>query len=188
MVGFYDEMADMAWELLAPEHEGGLGHGIVQLKRVTTAPWPDEWTPGVETLATWPLSATAKRLHQRYENGVLIVQAGDMVTLAMPEVEPQITDKLVIDGAERAITNLTPIPPAGTSWFGRRGAPPRNRPLLKSNTPPVLARVKIASSLMVHSLVLMLKRLSPRERVEQLIPKTVVEWKARGRLRASSCA
>lgn len=36
------------------------------------------------------------------------------VTFAVPTVEPQITDKLVIDGAERVITNLTPIPPAGT--------------------------------------------------------------------------
>lgn len=114
MSGFYEEMADMARELLAPEDEGGLGQGTVQLKRVTTAPGPNEWTPGVETVATWPLSATVKRLHQRYENGVLIVQTGDMVTFAVPEVEPQITDKLVIDGAERAITNLTPVPPAGT--------------------------------------------------------------------------
>ncbi|GAA2817215.1 hypothetical protein EDC40_103650 [Aminobacter aminovorans] len=88
--------------------------GTVQLKRVTLGTPPNEWTPAPETVETWPLSATAERLHQRYENGVLIVETGDMVTFSVPEVEPQITDRLVIDGAERVITNLTPIPPAGT--------------------------------------------------------------------------
>ena len=114
MSGFYEEMADMARELLAPEVEGGLGQGVVELKRTTTGPGPDEWTPGVETVQTWPLSAAAERLHQRYENGVLIVQTGDMVTFAVQEVEPALTDLLVIDGVDRVITNLTPIPPAGT--------------------------------------------------------------------------
>lgn len=37
-----------------------------------------------------------------------------MVTFAVPTVEPQLTDTLVIDSAERVITNLTPIPPTGT--------------------------------------------------------------------------
>lgn len=115
MSGFYEEMADMARELLAPEDEGGLGQGTVQLKRTTTTPGPNEWTPGVETVQTWQLSATVKRLHQRYENGVLIVQTGDMVTFAVPEVEPTLTDLLIIDGAERVVTNLTQIPPAGTA-------------------------------------------------------------------------
>lgn len=88
--------------------------GVVQLKRVNTAPGPNEWTPGEETVATYDLDATVKRLHQRYENGILIVQTGDMVSFAVPEFEPIITDLLVIDGKERVITNLTPIPPAGT--------------------------------------------------------------------------
>ncbi|MFU0503649.1 hypothetical protein [Pseudaminobacter sp. NGMCC 1.201702] len=88
--------------------------GTVTLKRVTTVPGPNEWDPPVETAVTYPLKATVKRLHQRYENGVLIVETGDMVTFAVPEVVPVLTDKLVIDGAERAITNLTPVPPAGT--------------------------------------------------------------------------
>lgn len=70
-------------------------------------------TSGKETMTEFALSATVKRLRQRYENGVLIDQTGDMVTFAVPEVTPLSTDKRVIDGAERAITNLTPIPAAG---------------------------------------------------------------------------
>ncbi|MBB4649572.1 hypothetical protein GGQ99_001294 [Aminobacter niigataensis] len=109
MTGFYNEMQGVAAELLDEFKQGA-----VQLKRVTLGTPPNEWTPPPETVETWPLAATVKRLHQRYENGVLIVETGDMVTFAVPEVEPQITDMLVIDGAERVITNLTPIPPAGS--------------------------------------------------------------------------
>ncbi len=110
---FYDEMADMVQELLLPDAEGGLGQGVIQLKRIVSTPGPNQWDTPTETVETWPLKAAAKRLHQRYENGVLIVETGDMVTFAVPEVEPLITDTLVIDGVERVITNLTAIPPAG---------------------------------------------------------------------------
>lgn len=89
--------------------------GSVQLKRVTTTPGVNPWDPPVEgTPVLYELDAVAKRMHQRYENGALIVETGDMVTFAVPEVVPVLTDKLVIDGVERSITNLTPIPAAGT--------------------------------------------------------------------------
>ncbi|TWG90324.1 hypothetical protein L598_000700000810 [Mesorhizobium sp. J18] len=117
---FYDEMRGVADELLSEFQQG-----TVLLKRVTTTPGENEWDPPGETVTTYPLSATVKRLHQRYENGVLIVETGDMVTFAVPtipaSVEPEIpantpalTDTLIIDGVERAISNLTPIPGSGT--------------------------------------------------------------------------
>lgn len=113
-MGFYDEMAAMVQDVLLPDTEGGLGQGAVSLKRVTTVPGENPWDPPTETAVTYPLKAAVKRLHQRYENGVLIVETGDMVTFAVPDVVPALTDTLVIDGKERAITNLTPIPGAGT--------------------------------------------------------------------------
>lgn len=108
--------------------------GAVSLRRITTTPGANPWDPPTETSATYSLKGTVKRLHQRYENGVLIVQTGDMVTFAVgallveqdsEPVEPpqsvtlergdiELADGLVIDGVERAITNLAPIPPAGT--------------------------------------------------------------------------
>jgi hypothetical protein len=72
-------------------------------------------TRRVRASQTWPLKAAVKRLHQRYEGGVLIVETGDIVTFAVPAVTPVLTDKLVIDGVERLISNLTPIPSAGTT-------------------------------------------------------------------------
>lgn len=66
---FYEEMRDVASELL-----GEFRQGVVQLKRVASVPGPNPWDPPTETPQTWPLSATVERLHQRYENGVLIVE------------------------------------------------------------------------------------------------------------------
>lgn len=87
--------------------------GTVALKRTTIGTPPNEWTAGAETTVTYALKATVKRMHQRYEGGVLVIETGDMVTFAVPEVTPLLTDRLVIDGVERVMTNLTPIPGAG---------------------------------------------------------------------------
>lgn len=91
-----------------------VAQGAVQLKRVPTTPGANPWDPPVEGAPVlFDLDAVVTRLHQRYESGVLIVATGDMVTFAAPAVAPELTDKLVIDGVERAITDLTPIPAAG---------------------------------------------------------------------------
>lgn len=106
---FYEEMRGVADELL-----GEFKQGSVQLKRVTTLPGPNDWTPGEEAVETHDLSATVKRVDQRYENGVLIVETVDIVTFAVPAVVPAMTDLLVIDGRDRVITSLKPTPSAGT--------------------------------------------------------------------------
>ena len=114
MASFYADMADMVQELLAPDDEDGLGQGTVSLKRTVTVPGENEWDLPTETSQTWPLEAAVKRVDQRYENGVLIVETVDIVTFAVPDTVPVITDTLVIDGRERAITSLKPTPSAGT--------------------------------------------------------------------------
>ncbi|MER8999983.1 hypothetical protein NKJ52_20705 [Mesorhizobium australicum] len=110
MVDFYDDMQAMASEML-----GEFNQGSVQLKRETPGVVdPDQpWVPVEPTVETWPLDAAVKRVDQRYENGILIVQTGDVVTFAVPEVVPLLTDALIIDGIERVITSLLPTPSAG---------------------------------------------------------------------------
>lgn len=92
-----------------------VAQGTVSLKRIVTAePDPETpWVPGEETVTEYALSASVTRLHQRYEGGALIVQTGDLVTFAVPEVTPVLTDLLTIDGVDRVITSLTPVPGAG---------------------------------------------------------------------------
>lgn len=114
MIGFYDDMADMARELLAPEDEGGLGQGDVHLKRVTTTPGPNEWDPPTETVATWELVAAVRRVSTKYVDGTLIVASDNQVTFAVPATVPLMTDHLVIDGREQAMKDLRPLPGAGT--------------------------------------------------------------------------
>lgn len=109
MTDFYDEMRGVADELL-----GEFKQGSVRLRRITTTPGPNEWDPPTETVETWELSAVVKRVDQRYENGILIVQTGDIVTFAVPPVAPVLSDSLVIDGTLRSITSLRPTPSAGT--------------------------------------------------------------------------
>ncbi|WP_157866116.1 hypothetical protein [Mesorhizobium japonicum] len=109
-MGFYDEMAGVATDLLTEFNQG-----VVKLKRETPGVVDPEqpWMPVEPTVQIWPLNAVVKRIHQRYEDGILIVETGDMVTFAVPAVVPQLSDFLAIDGTDRAITNLTSIPPAG---------------------------------------------------------------------------
>lgn len=116
-MGFYSDMDAMVQELLLPDAQGGLGQGTILLRRVIPGvPNPAQpWVPVAPTVTDTVLKGAAKRLHQRYEGGALVVETGDMVTFAVPAVTPTLaTDKMVIDGVERVITNLKPIPSAGT--------------------------------------------------------------------------
>ena len=114
MAGFYDDMADMVQEVLVPEDEDGLGQGFVSLKRVSTTPGAEEWGPPSEVVQTFALKASVKRVNQRFDRGTVIVETGDVVTFAALEVEPVNTDTIIVDGREKAITDLKRIPAAGT--------------------------------------------------------------------------
>lgn len=132
MTGFdYGRMTTTAKRLLDK-----FDQGTVVLKRVTVAAGPNDWTPGAEVETLISVSATVKRLHQRYEGGVLIVETGDMVTLPTTglmtkdagvavspaqsvTVTPALGDLITIDGRDRTVTNITPIPGAGTPVMWR---------------------------------------------------------------------
>ena len=103
----------MASDLLAPTSSGGLGQGTVQLKRITVSSPPNNWTPGTETIETWTLRAVSRRKNQKFDTGTMIETVGDIVTCAVFETKPRLTDLLVIDGAEKAIADIKPIPSAG---------------------------------------------------------------------------
>lgn len=111
-MGFYDEMQDMASELLAEFKQGS-----VQLRKLTAgASDPDTpWEPGTETTATYELDATVSRVQQKYVDGSLIIESDNQVTFAVPEVVPDQNDILVIDGVEHSMKDLRAIPAAGTT-------------------------------------------------------------------------
>jgi len=116
VAGFYDDMAEMVTELLQPDADGGLGQGMVQLKRETPGVVDPEqpWVPVEPTAQTWILDAAVRRVSQMYVDGTLIVATDNQVTFAVPAMVPAITDTLIIDGVEHAMKDLRPIPAAGT--------------------------------------------------------------------------
>lgn len=114
MDDFYTDAADMMQEMLVPTSEGGLGQGLVQLKRVTTTPGENSWDPPTETSVTYPLKAAVRRVSTKYVDGTLILATDNQVTFAVPTVTPLMTDTLVIDGKESAMKDLRPLPGAGT--------------------------------------------------------------------------
>ncbi|GLS34124.1 hypothetical protein SAMN04488498_1771 [Mesorhizobium albiziae] len=75
----FEEMRGATDDLL-----GEFAQGTVNLKRVTAAA-PDPatpWIPG-SPATVYPLDAGVKRLHQRFENGMLAAETRDMVTFAV---------------------------------------------------------------------------------------------------------
>ncbi|MBE1709665.1 hypothetical protein HKB47_22640 [Mesorhizobium japonicum] len=109
-------MAEMVTDLLQPGADGGLGQGVVQLKRETAGGVdPDQpWVPVEPTAAFYPLDAAVRRVNQKYIDGTLIVATDNQVTFAVPAIVPAMSDTLIIDGRELAMKDLRPIPPAGT--------------------------------------------------------------------------
>lgn len=133
-MGFYSDLADMANDLLKPDAEGGLGQVVVQIKRITVTPPPNNWTPGAEVETVWTIRAAVRRRHQRYEGGALIIETGDQIIAGTKatlvklngadvspveqDIAPLNSDLVVINGLDRAIDNITPIPGAGviSAW------------------------------------------------------------------------
>lgn len=91
MAGFYDEMADMARELLAPESAGGLGQGVITVVRTEQTPKPDDWPTwepwnGVETVKTYLLRGAVSNVARELVGGTGMVDgttilASDMVLI-----------------------------------------------------------------------------------------------------------
>jgi hypothetical protein len=114
-VGFYDEMAEMVTELLQPDADGGLGQGEVTLSRITTAPGANEWTPGVETTATYELNAVVSSVADKFVDGTTIFATDRMVTCNVPEIEILPGDILSIDGKPVMIVKTMRMPAAGVA-------------------------------------------------------------------------
>lgn len=120
-MGFYDELAAMAADLLKPDAAGGLGQGAVVLVRVTPgAVNPAEpWVPVAPTTATETLRAAVRGVSKELvgaegENGVVIVATDLQVIAAVPVLAYQPGDRITIDGAAVNILRVDNIPAAGT--------------------------------------------------------------------------
>lgn len=121
MADFYQDMAAMTRELLAPTDEGGLGQGKIELVRYVAGPAPaNEWDPpATPSRQVTPLDGVASGVGKDLvglpvETGGQIV-ATDLKIIVSPwggEYDP--ADVIEVDGKPVTILRVKNIPEAGT--------------------------------------------------------------------------
>lgn len=120
MSDFYDDLAKMTAELLAPTSQNGLGQGVLELIRITPGvPDSDKpWLPVQPTEQTETLKAAVRGVDSRLvgtEVGSAVILASDReVVCAPPAMDYQAGDILSVDGVRVNILSVQRIPAAGT--------------------------------------------------------------------------
>lgn len=115
-MGFYDEMQDVASELLAEFKQGAVT--LTQTTRGSPDP-ATPWIPGAPTETTYNLSATVGAAYvsnasATYDDGTLILASDLIVTCAAPPVAPEMGSTVTIDERGYSIKQITALPAGGT--------------------------------------------------------------------------
>lgn len=122
LMGFYDEMADFADEILSPESEGGLGQGTVTLKRTSFASTSNAWENGAATTLTYTLKAAVRGVSKKYVDGSVILDSDLQLTVSPKattsggskvNLAPAMTDLITLDGKTKAPKKIMPVPAVG---------------------------------------------------------------------------
>lgn len=109
---FYDEMRDVASELLAEFRQG-----VVTLTRPgSSVSGANAWEPPITSdPAVHELDATVKGVAEQFVDGTTILATDLQVMTAVPPIVPSLeTDTMMIDGKTVTIVRVDPIPAAGT--------------------------------------------------------------------------
>lgn len=119
-MAFYDDMAKMARELLAPDTQGGLGQGSITLTRSTPGtPDPAEpWKPVAPTPQTATIRGAVRGISKELvgtEVGGTVLLASDRQAICeVPSIEYTAGDVLAVDGVPVHVIAVEKIPAAGT--------------------------------------------------------------------------
>jgi hypothetical protein len=108
-MGFYDEMQEIASDLLSEFDQGGIY--LVQIGAATGNPW--ETNPPIEG-APVKLDGVAVGVSKRYVDKGLAVATDKQVTMAVIATEPTMKDYVKINGERLKIVHVAKIPEAGT--------------------------------------------------------------------------
>lgn len=106
-MGFYDDMADMASDLLQEFDQGGL----VLMRQVAGNGPPHN--PGPTTWVDEPIAGVAEGVTGEHLKDSLI-QSSDLAVTMPGHAHPAMTDRVKSAGQEYTIVKITPIPAAGT--------------------------------------------------------------------------
>jgi hypothetical protein len=110
-MGVYDEMADVASEVLSEFKQGT----VILVRTTPGEPDPDTpWIPVDDQVDEYPLSAIAKGVSQKYVDGTTILATDMEIVAAVAEVSPMMeTDQIKVDGKAVTISRKMQIPAAG---------------------------------------------------------------------------
>lgn len=113
----YDDFQDIAGQLLAQPSAGGFGQGEVVYIAVTQVDDAgDPWEVDSESTVETTLSATVRGVPDMLVDGKDVVASDLLVTAAANvAITPKTGDRIRIDGTERRVGKVMPIPPAGTT-------------------------------------------------------------------------
>jgi hypothetical protein len=119
MPDFYQEMQDMAREMLAPTSQGGLGQGEIVLTRKTPGtPGPNPWDPVEPVVQSETLGGAVSGISQQLVgtemDGAVLLASDRQAICEAPRMEYQAGDVLSVDGVPVHILGVKRIPAAGT--------------------------------------------------------------------------
>ena len=115
MADFYQDMQQMARELLAPTSSGGLGQGKLELQRVKAIdpdnPWaePDKQTETIKGA----VRGIGQELVGKEVGGTVLLVSDRMAICEVPDMGYQAGDTLIVDGEPVHIISFERIPAAG---------------------------------------------------------------------------
>lgn len=110
MTDFYAKMRGVADKLLGPSSQ--FAQGTMLLRRTSPGSGPPH-NPGPPTNTDYPISGTVRGVSAFHVDGTLVVATDKVATIAVPEVEPVTSDKVVIDGRIHSIVKIDRKPSAG---------------------------------------------------------------------------
>lgn len=117
MSDFYEQMGQMARELLAPTSAGGLGQGRLELVRSVNIPPDNPWDPPIPKQQVESIDGAVRGVDSRLvgvEVGGTVILASDRVAITeVPKMGYEAGDVLTVDGRPVNIIAVEKIPAAG---------------------------------------------------------------------------
>lgn len=109
---FYAEMAGIALDVIDEFQQG-----VLALERRTLVAGAEPWDPNVPTVLLFPVVGTVQSVDRRLVDGTTVIATDRMAiipTNSLPvNVQPEIADRLIIDGEPTIIKKVLNIPAAG---------------------------------------------------------------------------
>lgn len=108
MANFYERMQSTATRLLTKFQQG-----TILLRRSTVSSGSSPWNPSISSFTDYTLRCVVEPVYTKYIDNTTVLSTDRMVLFDILEVEPVLTDRIVIDGKTFEIKRLLRYPNAG---------------------------------------------------------------------------